>query len=339
MYREIGAYFELELFGCGEYHTGAVLLNSARNALRYIIRVFSITALHVPYYTCPVVWDAVNSENCEILFYDIDEDFMPAREFDDDAFVLANNYFGVCDDNMAILSRKYRNLIVDDAQSFYSKSCGLASFYSPRKFFGLPDGGMLLCDRHMEERFERDTSYERMAHLLKRHDLGARGGYEDFKDNDGSLAGQPVKMMSRLTKALMQNINYEHVRKVRNENFNFMHDKLGGFNELRINSNANGDTSSTANGNIRGDIKANINTPMVYPLLMKSEGLRGKLLSRNIYIARYWDGIERAAPAGSRAIYLKDNLLPLPIDQRYSAEDMSRIAGAIADGQGIRLKI
>jgi dTDP-4-amino-4,6-dideoxygalactose transaminase len=307
--KEIGGYFELETYGAEPFHQNAILLNSARNALRYVIRAYGIETLNVPYYTCAVVWDAVKSENCEIVFYDIDEDFMPNGEFDSTAYILVNNYFGICGDRIKKLLNRYTNLIVDNAQSFFSRPQGLASFYSPRKFFGLPDGGMLFCERKPEEQYDRDVSFERMSHLLKRRDLGANLGYSDFKENELSLAGQPIKEMSELTRAVMGNIDYEKAIHRRGENFGYLKTELDEINELKINGSAN--------------------APMAYPLLSKKKQLRQKLLENKIYVARYWEGIEHVAPQSSRAVYLRDNLLPLPVDQRYTAEDMERIVGVV----------
>jgi selenocysteine lyase/cysteine desulfurase len=311
LYKEIGGYFEFETYGAEPFHPNAILLNSARNALRYVVRAYGIETLNVPYYTCPVVWDAIESENCEIVFYDIDEDFLPGQEFDSSAYILVNNYFGICDGNIVKLSKRYTNLIVDNAQSFFSKPLSLASFYSPRKFFGLPDGGLLFCERKLSEQYDRDVSFERMSHLLKRRDLGANSGYSDFKENDLSLAAQPIKEMSELTKAIMGNIDYEKIRRRRRENFRYLKKELDGINELKISESAD--------------------APMAYPLLNKKEQLRGKLLENKIYVARYWNGIEHVAPLNSRAVYLRDNLLPLPIDQRYTTEDMERIVKIIKE--------
>ena len=136
--KEIGGYFELELDKRNLFYPDAIALNSARNCLRYIIRAYNITEIYVPYYTCNVVWQAIRSEGCKIKFYHIDDKFMPVQEFQKEDFVLYSNYFGVCAGNVKILSEKYPNLIVDNAQAFYMPSLGLASFNSPRKFFGVP---------------------------------------------------------------------------------------------------------------------------------------------------------------------------------------------------------
>ena len=80
--REIGGYFELEL-GCGkELYTDEIRLNSARNCLRYLIRKRNIKKIQIPAYTCPVVWEVLENEGCEIIYYEIDENMLPGVELD-----------------------------------------------------------------------------------------------------------------------------------------------------------------------------------------------------------------------------------------------------------------
>lgn len=304
--KEIGGYFELECGYNSLYHTNAILLNSARNALRYIIRAYHIQTLYAPYYTCPVVWQAIQEEKCQIIPYDIGIDFMPTQKFKTSDFILYNNYFGVCDQNVQVLAKLYPNLIIDSAQAFYSPKAGLASFYSPRKFFGLPDGGIALCDQKIELNLEQDTSYSLCSHLLKRWDLGATAGYSDFQKNDNALIGRDIKQMSRLTEALMGNIDYEYVRKKRLENFQFLHNHLGKINRLMF------------------DLSTN-EVPMVYPFFTDNTNLRQKLIQNKIYVATYWPEIEKVCLADSFELYLQSHLLPLPIDQRYNVDDMMHI--------------
>lgn len=302
---EIGGYFELETYGSTPYHKNSIALNSGRSCLRYVIRTYEIKEIFAPLYTCPVVWKAIEEEKCNVNYYDIDSYFRPVDEFPKDAYVLYNDWFGVCGDNVLELSAKYPNLIVDNAQSFFAETHGLASFYSMRKFFGLPDGGLLLCNKILDAELAIDVSYDRMYHLLKRRDLGASAGYEAFKASDRSLSDAPIKMMSRLTISLMQNINYGLVRKRRFENYRLLSNSLNDINEL--------------------ELTAEPICPMVYPLLSESETLRQKLIDNKIYVAQYWDGIQQVAPLGSHAEYLRKYLIPLPIDQRYGAPEMQYI--------------
>ncbi len=118
-------------------------LNLARNSLRYIIRTYNIKEIHLPYYICPAIRQAVIKENCIPIFYHIDDNFMPMKTFDKNNFILYPNYFGVCDKNIDCLSQIYPYLIVDNAHSFFSKPKGFACFNSARKFLPVYNGSFL----------------------------------------------------------------------------------------------------------------------------------------------------------------------------------------------------
>lgn len=305
--KEIGGYLELECGHTPLYHQEATLLNSARNALRYIVQAYHIQKMYVPFYTCPVVWEALRAENVQISFYSVNQDLeIDTLNMPTDAFILVNNYFGIKGKYITELAQKYPNLIVDNAQAFYAPKQGVAAFYSPRKFFGLPDGGLVICGKTVTEDFEQSTSYDLCSHLLKRHDLGASGAYADFQKNDDALINQPIQKMSKLTEALMGNIDYDLTRQKRLENFAVLHKALADKNELKL------DLSSD-------------DVPMAYPFLTRADGVREKLIHNKIYVARYWPEIEKVCPNNSFELYLQLHLLPLPIDQRYNAEDMMHI--------------
>lgn len=115
----------------------------ARTSLRYLIRTYEIKEIFIPYYLCDVIRHSVFAENCKPLFYHIDDNFMPDREFPKEAYILYPNYFGVFDNNVETLVNIYPKLIVDNAHSFYSPPKGFACFNSERKFRPVKDGSYL----------------------------------------------------------------------------------------------------------------------------------------------------------------------------------------------------
>lgn len=306
--KEIGGYLPLETTWGHELYEDAIKLNCARNGLRYVIRAYQIKEIHIPFYTCPTVWQAARSENCKIKFYHIDKNLMLTENFDKTSFVLYTNYYGVCGKNIEILSAKYPNLIVDNAHAFYYPKVGLASFNSPRKFIGVPDGCYLFCDKKLEENLEQDVSYQRCAHLLKRLELSANDCYSDFIFDDNSLNNQPIKLMSKLTTTILSSVDYEGVKQRRLENFKTLHDALKATNELNI------------------DL-AEFDVPMEYPYFVHDDELRKKLIKNKIYVTTYW------SPLGKKLFeaQLQKYLLPLPIDQRYSEKDMNFIIKIIKE--------
>ena len=109
--------------------------DSARNSLKYLVKLFKIKELYIPYYLCDVIRHSLVKINCKPLFYHIDDNFMPTIDFPKESFILYPNYFGVCEDNVDILVKIYPNIIIDNAHSYYSKPKGLASFNAKHKFF------------------------------------------------------------------------------------------------------------------------------------------------------------------------------------------------------------
>lgn len=310
--KEIGGYFALESVNTPIYHSNGVFLNSARNALRYIIRAYNITKISLPYYTCPVVWQVVKDENCQIIPYDLNDNFMPDVFLEKETYLVYNNYFGICGKNVETLLNMYPNLIIDNAQAFYAQPRGIASFYSPRKFFGLPDGGITVCNKILSEEFNKSVSCDLCSHLLIRHDLSASAGYKEFQKNDATLGTRPIELMSNLTQTLMGNIDYQNAKNKRLRNFIFLHDNLKENNKIKIDMHA-------------------YDVPMVYPLKTDIETLRTKLIQNKIYVAKYWATEDIDCMSSEKSQNLANSVIPLPIDQRYDLDDMKRILEVIND--------
>ena len=49
--KPIGGYFELELNHFAEYHSEAIALNTARNALEYALRTDEYQKIYIPYFS------------------------------------------------------------------------------------------------------------------------------------------------------------------------------------------------------------------------------------------------------------------------------------------------
>ena len=304
VYKEYGGFLQME-FGRGRmYHANGIYLNSARHALKYIIRAYDIKRIAVSYFTCPVIWRAIEEESCEIVFYDINKNMQPELEhIGEKDFIICNNYFGINSKKIQQLAMSYPNMILDNAQAFFSPAYGMAAFYSPRKFFGIPDGGIAISDRRCDEEFDVDVSFDRCTHLLKRHDLGANAAYSDFCDADDCLNTPEIKYMSSLTTNMLAGVDNQYIKKRRRDNFDVLHDNLAGINSLRIEIT-------------KEDI------PMAYPLLIENANIKQQLIAKKIYIPTYWPQLEERCPVDSHALYMKKNLIPLPLDQRYEKADI-----------------
>ena len=319
--RAIGGYFSLELStvynGC--FHREGIYLNSGRNALEYILRSIPIIRhLYIPYYTCDVVLEPINKLGISYSFYCINERLELADEIhlNKDEYLLVNNYFGIKDAYIRELSVQYgRQLIVDNAQALYAKPLeGIKTIYSPRKFVGIPDGGIAYIENGLDvSNMERDISYNRCSHLLKRLDLGAESGYNDFRENSSQLVNQPIKRMSNLTSHLLHCIDWNGIKEKRWNNFRQLHESLCDINQLYIPS------------------MDSFSCPMVYPLYVSDVKKKENLIKNKIFVATYWPNVLEWIKGENIEYQIANYILSLPIDQRYGKMEMKRIVKILFD--------
>lgn len=241
-----------------------IKLNTARNALKYVINAFCIKELYVPYYICPAIRTAVNKENCKIIYYHIGKDFRPLQKFCNDAYILYPNYFGVCSSIVEELSKQYKNLIVDNAHSYYSQPKGIASFNSLRKFFPMLCDGSFLYTKKLSNMNIQKDEFEYSPKILT---------YEELCKNENRLDTEEIKYISDTT---LNSIPSDD-RNSRIEKFYYWQKRFNG--NIKLNSN---------------------DVPFVYPYFAKSEKEANEIVTElkkeNITIFRYWNNMPDSYP-------------------------------------------
>lgn len=303
--KEIGGYLELEDFKGEEYYPDAVAVNNARNGLLYLIQARGIRKLYIPHYLCDSVSGLSKRKGCPYDFYSIHEDFMPAfnGRLREGEYLYVVNYFGRLDDAKILeLKSQYGNVILDNVQAFFQKPLpGIDTIYSCRKFFGVPDGGYVATEARLPEMIPVDVSKDRMRHVLGRYEgASASEFYDDFKGNDELFNSLELRMMSRLTHNLLKAIDYEKVRRKREENYAYLADRLKDTNRL-------------------SDIRPV--GPYMYPFYCQNGmEMKRKLATRKIYIPTLWPNVLESEHSLEKD-YAK-NILPLPCDQRYDTNDI-----------------
>lgn len=308
--KPIGGYFELELPQGTEYHSGAIALNIGRNCLEYILRVRGYNLVYLPYYSCDVLLEPFSKLGIQYRFYHVDSNLeieSPMTLGDGEA-LLYINYYGLKQSYVKTLAEKYgKKLIVDNTQAFFAHPVdGIDTFYSCRKFFGVADGAYLYCDKSLDMELEQDQSWDRMAHLLKRVDISPEAAYADFTRQDELLKGNPIRIMSPLTRRIMMSIDYKLVKNKRRENYAILESAL---------KHRNGISLPLDNDAV----------PMVYPFLATDPQLRQRLIDNKVYVATYWPSVKEWGEHDALEYTLSCNLLPLPVDQRYGSEEMKQI--------------
>jgi hypothetical protein len=215
------------------------------------------------------------------------------------------------DDYISSLASNFNNLIIDNAQAFYSKPLdNVITYYSPRKFFGVSDGGYLSTKTLLQFELEKDTSYQNAIFLLTRLDVGAERAYQDFRTNEVRLSTVGLKRMSNLTTNILSSIDYALVKQKREANFKYIHQELGFFNQLNF-------------------IPKNPSGPMIYPFLTNKIGLREYLISKKVFVAKYWENVTQLCPKSSFENKLATQLVALPIDQRYGVFEMKYLVDLV----------
>ncbi|QQX76801.1 MULTISPECIES: hypothetical protein [Aequorivita] len=312
----IGGFFELELSKVKHYHIDAVNLNLGRSCLEYIVRSTKYKTIYVPHYTCSVLFDRLATLDIIVERYHLNERLeidLNLKQIKGDTLFMYTNYFGLKDKYIAAISEMIKNLIIDNCQAFFSKPIeNVNSFYSPRKFFGVPDGAYLVTEKIYTKVLKRDVSSDRLKHLTERIEYGPQKAFKNFQNHEVDLNNEGLKAMSKLTSGMLQSINYEKAAKIRNDNYRFLHEKLGASNNLKL------------------DFELNL-SPMVYPYVSNKEYLRAKLIDNEVFVATYWPNVFKDCSIDSLEYNFAKNILPLPIDQRYGKKEMEFIAQLILE--------
>jgi len=314
--KEIGGYFELELSRGKEYHNKAIKLNSARNGLKYILEAQKITKVYLPAYICDSVIEPCIELGVDYEFYNIDENFEIIQniQLGKKEKILAVNYYGLKAHYIQKLALRYKDrLIVDNTQAFFEMPIkGIDTIYSPRKFFVVSDGGYLYTDIMLERNLEQAVS-NHTEHLIGRITNNASAFYVKYSKAESSLLKQSIQIMSSFTQQILASIDYDNAMKRRKENFDYLHEKLKVYNSLPVDN-------------------FEVNIPFSYPLMIKDASLRKKLIDDKIYTPKYWeDALNRILSSDTEHSFI-ENIIPLPIDQRYEIEDMNFIINSINKG-------
>lgn len=314
MNKPIGGYFEWEFPPLKQFllHENAVFLNSGRHTLEYILRgLKNVTCLHIPYYICDAILRPLEHLEIPYSFYSINEQLeivenIKLREND---YLLYTNYFGIKDKYVEQIVKQYGDrIIVDNAQALYCPAYAKHQIYSPRKYIGMPDGGIAVTSvPNYTSCLPQGKAYERCKHLLKRVEMLPLEGYADFKEVSLQIATSPLSNMSEISKRILTSVDFDNIREIRRSNFMQLHAALKTTNRLSI-----------------PEMNSFV-CPMVYPYWTNDEKLRSRLIKQQIFVATYWPNVFKWTNIGVIENNFARNLLAIPCDQRYEKVDMEKI--------------
>ncbi len=288
-----------------------------------------VSTLWLPTY-CPPILES-NRLQCQFTrkFYSVGNRLEPTPDFLAEVrpgeAVLTISYLGkpLPDAFCAALAARTDILWVEDrAQCLVPgrESAAHAVIYSPRKLFGVPDGGLLVGKGARD--LESWCLAPALSTLSERYSLLAeRFERPDLMDNTHNLRWSKHDMehqlsrsrMSRTTEAILRRVPLDAVARRRQDNWECLYQALGDLCLWRIE---------------RPDF-----APYAFPLLtpenFPTEILHTLLARHNVLCHRMWYPLALSKNLYPLEESLAKRLLLLPCDQRHQRKDMLRMANLV----------
>lgn len=319
---EYGGFLPLELNPGKEYFADyeqwLCRFNSVKAVLYFLIRRLELAKIYIPYYYCPSTTDAIKNTGTAVCFYHIDSELMPVNLPDENgSMVLLVDYFGVCTDRIVQLAYSFKNaeVILDRAHSFFSEPIigeRIHNVYSAKKFFGIPDGAYLISKEIHPNSESPANAHEYSNYLVMTYEKGTNAAYQMKREVDKRLADH-YDSMSKLSIGLLQNVDYDRVKKSRIENYRILYEAFEDTNELTLPESC---------------------PSYQFPLLISEKGreIKKNLIEKNIFVPTLWSGKGLQEHGNSFELGMMDNSVFLPIDQRYDADDMKYLISCVSAG-------
>lgn len=320
MKKEIGSFIGLDLKEFGEYYWGnknIARLNSGRAGIYHACKSYDCNAIYIPHYLCPTVKRFLLEHGIEVKSYFINDRFEPVNlQQEEGHAVLLVNYFGILSvSKIKMLADQFKNVIIDNAAAFFCDPIkGSYNIYSPRKFFGVPDGCYVIgadADKGTND-FKQDFSSMTASFLLKRVEFSLIDTYQERMNNEERIDNSGILRMSQLTLSLLNNIDYLNVKIKRRKNFSFAHELFRKINKI--------DPSLYINDEC---------IPMIYPLVIEEMDLNDKLKENRIYTGRWWNYVLGEVRENTFEAWLSKYMVPVPIDQRYGSQELTYVHNII----------
>lgn len=307
--QEIGGFFEIEL---GErknsFYSNLIAVNSGRNAIAYIVEASWYKTVYLPYYCCNCIEATLLKMNIECKYYHIDQKLKPIDvTVNEGEAILIINYYGQLNRSDIIdLKKKYKNVILDNTQNFFMKPIKeVDTVYSVRKYFGVSDGAYLQSKNVLSRSLKQDKSIGRVLPMIGRYEDSAQNYYALQQEKEKTLDNLELMKMSKFTKAILQSIDYKKVKRIRQSNFEYFHNVFKDINMFEV---------------------ANERATFMYPLkINKAAEVRKRLIMQRIYVPVLWPVLNQEQGINQFEGSLKDGIVNLPIDQRYTKKQLEYI--------------
>lgn len=326
-----------------------VLLKSGRNAIKALCEMLGERkTVLLPAFTCSTVIDPFRDSKFEILYYDINEDFtintdslnhLIANERVD--LILVHSYWGfnTCGDAELIL-QQFRDsggvLVEDLTQSLFSENVRLEADYyvsSLQKFFAIPNGGFIMSKNQLNIKKENDKSdideIASKTFMLKKDYMAYKNdakaefkeGYKKINtimEDNSSIYG-----ISQMSERILNKLDIGYIKEQRIKNYNYLHDYV----------NKNCKKLHVAMPKAGQGI-----APLYFPVFAKNRSdFQTYMSERDVYCPIIWPKSEMIKGSFPNADKMYNNLICIPIDQRYTEEDMKHIGEVLSGYENVQV--
>jgi DegT/DnrJ/EryC1/StrS aminotransferase family len=344
----IGGAFELDAAALLDLDATAAALpegqsvTSGRTALALLAEQLPGRWL-LPAYICETALQPFRRAGIDFDFYSVGDDLRPrlddlerAVEADEPAAVLVVDYFGFPPEEAERLrALGDASAVVEDCvhgsllelPGHAAGAIGSIAFTTFRKYLPLPDGGIVVgVDRRdLPPATGPHVRARLLGQLLRGAAVAGDVSYDDAEPiflelvdaGESALDDVPLSATSEVSARLLGKYDLAEVAERRRANFAALLDAI---------------TDSDAVTPIFRDLPPGV-SPLLLPVRVSAgarDSLRKTLIARRVYCPVHWnlpaDVDESRFPAEHR---LSREILGLPIDQRYDATDMERLATAV----------
>lgn len=309
-----------------------VLLANARSGIAFLIELLSPAHVWMPSYLCGIMVEAVDKRRTAVKFYEVNYDLsLPSLSWLDSVerndLVVLVDYFGFPSDSQCINRARERGarVLEDACQALLSEGVGRLSdftLFSPRKFLGVPDGGILICNHEITYDNSKMAPpppawwLKAFSASVFRRDFDLHGGdrrwFELFQEteDDGPIGPYAMSEFSRML--LQHNFDYSMIAEKRVKNYELLAYELKKFALF----------PSLLCGVV----------PLGFPIRVKErDRVRQALFGQEIYPPVHWP-IQGVVPEGfSDSHRLASEIVTLPCDQRYDSSDMERMIRCVSE--------
>lgn len=329
-----------------EFH--ALYTDSGRSALRLLSDFLAGAKILVPDYICRSVTDVL-SETCTVIDYPV------SRRFSADLDQLEEliqkhsvhvlyfmHYFGALQPEetrrrIAEWKETYGLTVIEDTtHSLFTakKTVGDYCIASLRKWFPIPDGGVLYMDMEQRAVFMGGNAGQKpkeglkqkpvsgkvqammLKHLFLTEGLDCNARYREMfaKEEEALNVQKGVYGISVLSRLLLSHFPVASMCKRRRDNAALLR---AGLKRLGYQEAVETESSEVL-----------LALPVYVP---KRNALRQRLAEQKVYCAVHWP-LERPSAAGE-AGWMENHIISLPIDQRYGEKEMGYLLKCLEESQ------